>query len=148
MTQTAKRLTDLMAGIHKKYYDENKPYDYLTADEDDEPWNYVGNLWVHEGFLEQHSVSIDLYHFEGDGLPVCDGLDFDGRHPDTGEQLRQHPFCICYCPEWEHPLCLLCYEAGKAGDSDDWEMVPDDVPDDVLTHIADWIETEMNKPKE
>lgn len=135
MTETVKRLTDLMAGIHKKYYEEVKQPDGI--------WGDIGGLWIHDGNQGKPSVSIDLYHFEGDGLPVCDGLDFEGRHPETGEQIKQRAFCICYCPEWEHPLCLLCYEADA--DSDDWEMNPDDVPDDVLTHIADWIENEMNK---
>lgn len=136
MNETVKRLTDLMAGIHKKYYDKKDP---------DEIWDYIGNLWVHEGDPKNPSVSIDLYHFEGDGLPVCDGLDFDGYHPKTRRLLTQRPFCICYCPTWEQPLCLLCYEA--TGDSDDWEMNPADMPVGVLTRIADWIETEMSNPK-
>lgn len=135
MTENVKRLTDLMAGIHKKYYEEVKQPEGI--------WGYIGNLWIHEGEIERPSVNIDLYHFEGDGLPVCDGLDFEGCHPETGELVKQRAFCICYCPGWEHPLYLLCYEAD--GDSDDWEMNPNDVPDDVLTHIADWIENEMNK---
>ncbi len=135
MSKTVKRLTDLMAGIHKKYYDEVKQPDEIYGD--------IGGLWIHEGNPDKPSVSIDLYHFEGDGLPVCEGLDFDGYHPTTHQLIHQRVFCICYCPEWEQPLYILCCE--DDGDSDDWEMPPTDIPVAVLTRIADWIESEMNK---
>lgn len=136
MTDTVKRLTDLMAGIHKKYYDQKQA---------DAIWGDIGNLWVHEGDPEKPSVSIDLYHFEGDGLPVCDGLTWQGRCPHCGTVTTLRAFCVCYCPEWQQPLAILCYE--DDGDCDDWEADLADMPESVLTSIADWIETEMNKTK-
>lgn len=135
MTETVKRLTDLMAGIHKKYYDEVKQPDGI--------WGDIGGLWIHEGNPDKPSVSIDLYHFEGDGLPVCEGLTWQGTCTHCGRQTTVRAFCICYCLEWEQPLCILCCE--DDGDSDDWDANPADIPADVLTRIADWIESEMNK---
>lgn len=128
---TIERLTNIMSGIHKTYYE--------TVKQPDDIWGDVGELWVHEGMSGQKSISIDLYNFEGDGLPVCDGLTWEGTCPKCGETTTLRAFCICYCPTWEQPLCILCCEDQE--DCDDWEANPDELPESVLNNIAGWIES-------
>lgn len=130
---TIQRLTDIMVGIHTEYYEKVK--------QPDEIWGDVGKLWVHEGDNEHKSVNIDLYHFEGDGKPVCDGLKWQGTCPRCGKEHTLRAFCVCYSPTWEQPLCVMCYD--DDGECDDWKPNLTDLPEHVLTSIADWLEDEL-----
>lgn len=83
-------------------------------------------------------ISIDLYNFEGDGEPVCDGLTFKYE----GMENLQRAFCVIYDPDWEDaPLRVLCFD--DKGDGDDYDELPENLPDTVLNAIIQWLETEM-----
>lgn len=131
--KTIDRLTSIMAEIHETYYRDVKRADGI--------WGDVGSLWVHEGSGDTPTVSIDLYHFEGDGLPVCDGLTWPGTCPHCHEATDVRAFCVHYNPaDAPDPVTLLCYE--DQGDCDDWWLKPADVPESVLQAVADWLEAE------
>ena len=77
--QAIQYLTDLVATICGYYYKGR------TQD---------SALRIHEGSCG--TISIDLYNFEGDGKPVCEGLKpctvtYDDGSTDTG-----HLYCMCY----------------------------------------------------
>lgn len=138
MTKTIEHLTKMMAGIHKTYYE--------TEGQSGEVFGDVGQLRVHSENAEQKSISIDLYNFEGDGKPVCDGLTWCGVCPKCGETTMLRAFCICYSPKWEKPLCILCYE--DEGECDDWEADPDILPASVVQSITNWIEGKLKEKKQ
>lgn len=119
-----KRLTDLLATISGYYF--------------------KGRLegcrpWVHERDEECAAISIDLYNFGGDGEPVCDGLKPCTITYDDGSQDSGHLFCMCYDPDDVTPLVFLF---SPEDDSDDIEIDPEDLPEDVLQNILTWLEAE------
>lgn len=94
---------------------------------------------VHE--CAETGISIDLYHFEGDGLPVCDGLKpctitYDDNSQDVGWL-----YCMCYDPCEEQTPLIFLFESGS--NIDDLELDPDDVPEEVLGNILTWLEAEL-----
>ena len=121
--ETIKYLTDLMGVIDAAYFKgrmEGHP------------------LWVHERSDDSTAISIDLYNFEGDGLPVCDGLKpctitFDDNTTDTGWL-----FCMCYDPDDVTPLIFLFTPDGY--EEGDMAINPEDVPEEVLKNIIAWLE--------
>lgn len=131
--ETIKYLTDLMGTIQMAYY-KGKLGNEIEG--------YVGDLRVHE--TGEAGVSIDLYHFEGDGLPVCEGLDFDAVCPADMQLIHQQAYCISYDPDWEeHPVLIQCDD--QTGSDDSFELTLDNVPEDTLKHITAWIESQMPK---
>ena len=126
--ETIKYLTDLMATIQAAYF-KGKCEDVFGQ---------VGGLTVHEsGDPDSCAISIDLYNFDGDGKPVCDGLKpctltFDDGSTDTGWL-----FCMHYDPyEEETPLVFL-FTPEEDGD---YDVDPEDVPEELLQDIIKWIE--------
>ena len=66
--KTIQYLTDLMGVIQNAYYKRGM---FMQLEYDSNS-GVCGDLRVHES--SEGGISIDLYHFEGDGKPVCDGL--------------------------------------------------------------------------
>lgn len=129
--QTSNKLTDLMAFIQMAYY-KGKLGNEIEG--------RVGGLRIHE--TGEAGVSIDLYHFEGDGLPVCDGLDFDAVCPADMQLIHQQAFCISYDPDWEeHPVLVQCSDT--TGTDDSFDLTLDNVPEDVQQRITAWIESQL-----
>lgn len=140
MTETSQQLTDLMARICTAYLQSVKDIDKC----DYEGFGRVGDLRVH-AVDDRNGVSIDLYNFEGDGLPVCDGLTFDSVCPSDGLPIRQTAFCISYNPEWEeHPVLVLCDDATVEESDGGFDLTLDYIPDDVQQRIKTWIESKIN----
>lgn len=121
--QAIQHLTDLMATICGYYYKGR------TQD---------SALRIHEGSCG--GISIDLYNFEGDGKPVCEGLKpctvtYDDGSTDTG-----HFFCMCYDPDDDITPLVFLFSHDEYGDGGDIELDPDDVPLQVLHNITAWLE--------
>lgn len=130
--QTSKYLTDLMATIQMAYFKGGR--------NEEEEEGCVGRLRVHE--TGEAGVSIDLYHFEGDGQPVCDGLDFDAVCPADLQLIHQRAFCISYDPDWEeHPVVIQCSDT--TGSDDSFDLTLDNVPEDVQQRITAWLESQL-----
>lgn len=127
-------LTGLMDVIWNAYF-KSGLFDPLEYDDNSK---MTGDLRVHEG--SRGGISIDLYHFEGDGKPVCDGLAFCAADADARQDPIM-PFCICYNPDdGQRSLVLLCtFE----DDTADFELTPENIPAKVLCNIAAWIERAM-----
>ncbi len=122
--QVINYLTDLMATIQNYYFKsrmEGHP------------------LWVHERFDNSAAISIDLYHFEGDGKPVCDGLNPCTITCDDGSQMKGNLYCMSYDPDDVTPLTFV-FDEETLGDMD---VDPEDVPEDVLKGITEWLEQAM-----
>ena len=133
-----KHLTDVMGVICNAYF--KGKLGVRNGDDTGGDGACCGELWVHETYLDGHSsaISIDLYHFEGDGKPVCDGLKpctitFDDGSTDTGEL-----FCMCYDPDDD--VTPLVLEFSPDDEGDDYDIDPEDVPEDALTNITAWLE--------
>ena len=119
-----KRLTDLLATISGYYF--------------------KGRLegcrpQVHEHSDSGVSISIDLYNFGGDGEPVCDGLKPCTITYDDGTQDSGHLFCMIYDPDDVTPLVFLF---SPEDESDDIEIDPEDMSEEVLQNILTWLEAE------
>ncbi len=129
--ETIKYLTELMATVQMAYFKgrmEGHP------------------LWVHERNDGSAAISIDLYHFGGDGKPVCDGLNPCTVTFDDGTKETGNVFCMCYDPDSETPLVFL-FESGR--DVPDIDLETDCLPAKVLRRIIVWLEEEMRvKPAE
>lgn len=134
--ETMKHLTDLMAFIANAYYKGR--LGERNGEETDGDGAICGKLWVHECDSEHDAgISIDLYNFCGDGRPVCDGLNpytftFDDGSTDTG-----HLYCINYDPDDVNPLV---FAFSPNDESDDYDIKPEDVSEDVLKNITAWLE--------
>lgn len=133
-----KHLTDLMGVISNAYFKGR--LGVRNGDDTGGDGACCGELWVHETYLDKHSsaISIDLYNFEGDGKPVADGLNpcaivFDDGTTDIGEL-----FCMCY--NADDPVTPLVFEFSPQDESDDYDIDPEDVPEDVLRNITAWLE--------
>ena len=136
-----KHLTDLMGVISNAYYKRG----LFTPLEYDSNSRVRGDLRVHEGGdPDKASISIDLYHFEGDGKPVCDGLKPCTITYDDGSQDTGHLFCMHYDPDDVTPLVFLLSH-DEYGDGGDIDVEPESVPADVLENIVRWIESVFNE---
>ncbi len=93
---------------------------------------------VHEHGDDSASISIDLYNFEGDGKPVCDGLKPCTITYDDGTQDNGELYCMCYDPDEEATPLNFIFDNGDS----DIEMDPEDVPEEVLQNILTWLEGE------
>lgn len=125
--KTIKYLTDLMATVQMAHFKGR-----MTR----------CPLIVHEEKDYTAAICIDLYHFGGDGKPVCEGLTFRLADADAIQGVIT-PFAICYDPDDEkHPLTLTCT---VEGDDDAFDITPAYLPTVVLERIAKWLEAEMQK---
>ena len=116
------KLTDLMATIQCAYY-KGRMEGHRHC--------------VHERTDDSAAISIDLYHFCGDGLPVCDGLKpctitYDDGTTDTG-----WVFCMCYDPDDVQQLAFLF---SPEDDRPDMETEPESIPEQALQNIVQWLE--------
>lgn len=141
MKQISIQLTNLMAAISAAFY-RSKPADMTECN--------VGELRVHQNDSGK-GISIDLYNFEGDGLPVCEGLDFDAVCPADMQMIHQRAWCITYDPDWTgYPVLVLCSDT--TGQDDDFELNLDGVPEEVQRTITRWLQgrlpEEMNNLKQ
>lgn len=129
--ETIKHLTDLMATIQMAYY---------KGGHREDTFGHVGRLRVHE--TGEVGISIDLYHFEGDGLPVCEGLDFDAVCPTDMQLIHQRAWCISYDPDWEeHPVIIQCSDI--TGTDDSLDLTLDYVPEEVQQQIITWLKSQL-----
>lgn len=127
-----KCLTDLMATVQMAYFKGRME---------------GCTLIVHEE--NNATISIDLYNFEGDGKPVCDGLKPCTITYDDNTQDSGWLFCMAYDPDDDvTPLAFLFTPDGDEGDM---EIDPEDVPEEVLKNVIAWLEKAMKpqpeKPK-
>ena len=136
--QTIQYLTDLMGVIANAYYKKGMfaPLEY------DDHSGVRGDLRVHES--GDAGISIDLYHFEGDGLPVCDGLKPCTITYDDGSKDIGHLFCMCYDADDVTPLVFL-FSHDEYGDGGDIDLEPESIPADVLENIVGWLEGMFNE---
>lgn len=135
--ETINHLTDLMGVIQKDFYKRG----IFMPLEFDSNSRVCGDLRVHG--CSQGGISIDLYNFEGDGLPVCDGLKpctltFDDGSTDIG-----HLFCMHYNQDDVTPLVFL-FSHDEYGDYGDIDVEPESVPSDVLENIVKWLEGQFH----
>ena len=125
--ETVKKLTDLMGVICNAYWKSRE----------------IG-VRVHES--HDAAISIDLYHFEGDGLPVCDGLNPCTITCDDGSTMTGNVFCMTYNPDDVTPL-VFQFEGGD-NDTPDMDIDPDDMPEESLKNVVAWLEQEMIPAKQ
>ena len=124
--QTIQYLTGLMATIQAAHF-KGRLHDR--------------ELRVHEsGDADSTAISIDLYHFEGDGKDVCDGLHDLTITFDDGSQDTGWLFCMHYDPDG--PTTPLTFLFMPDGDEEDYDIDPELVPLDVLQNITRWLEQE------
>ena len=99
---------------------------------------------VHESpQVSSAEISIDLYHFEGDGKPVCDGLKPCTITCDDGSTMTGNVFCMTYDPDDEvTPLVFLFTPNDNIPDI---EVDPDDMPEESLKNVVAWLEAEMQQ---
>ena len=128
--ETTKYLTDLMATVQMAYF----------------KGRMVGHpLWVHERDGHSAAISIDLYHFCGDGEPVCEGLVPCDITDDDGDTVALNVFCVCYDPDDEkRPLVFLTED----DDADYSDAAPEQLPEETLRNVAAWLEAKMQKKPE
>lgn len=99
---------------------------------------------VHES--HDAAISIDLYHFEGDGKPVCDGLNPCTITCDDGSTMTGNVFCMTYDPDDVTPL-VFQFEGGD-NNTPDMDIDPDDMPMESLKNVVVWLEKEMIPAKQ
>ena len=127
--ETIKHLTDVMGVICNAHWKSRE----------------IG-VRVHES--HDAAISIDLYHFEGDGKDVCEGLHDCVVTFDDGTTAKGWLFCMCYNPDDEVTPLVFEFTLGDDDDTDrpcDIDVDPEDVPDDVLVNVLAWLETEMQQ---
>jgi hypothetical protein len=91
---------------------------------------------VHESpLVSSAAVSVDLYHFEGDGLPVCEGLKPCTVRLEDGRAAAGNVFCMCYDPD----SCLV-FEFEPDGEGGDIDLMPEWLPLATLKNVAAWLE--------
>ena len=131
---TIKHLTDLMVTIQMAYYKGR--LGVRNGDDTGGDGAVCGELWVHETGNNEAAISIDLYNFGGDGLPVCEGLNpctitFDDGTTDTGWLYN-----MFYIPDDVTPLAFNF----TPNNGPDIDVKPDSLPEGVLRNITAWIE--------
>lgn len=101
---------------------------------------------VHESpQVSSAAISIDLYHFGGDGLPVCDGLNPCTITCDDGSTMMGNVFCMCYNPDDEvTPLVFLFTPDDNIPDI---EVDPNDMLELSLKNVVAWLEKEITPAK-
>ena len=133
--ETIKYLTDLMATVQMAYF----------------KGRMVGRSpWVHERDDVSAAISIDLYHFCGDGEPVCDGLKPCTVTLADGMVKETEICCVCYDPDNEKcPLTFLADDGeDEDGDRDLYDVLPEQLPEQVIANVAEWLEAELRKDPE
>ena len=105
---------------------------------------------VHE--TGEAGISIDLYNFEGDGKPVCEGMKPCKITCDDGSTKIGHIFCMVYDPDEEETPLVFLFSHGEYGDEGDMDIGPEEVPEETLQNITQWLEravvsVEPAKPK-
>lgn len=138
--QDIQYLTDLMATISAAYYKKGL-FGPPEGEENLDPgFGRRGRLWLHE--TSEAGVSIDLYDLFGDNLPMCEHLEFDDQTHQEGMPARQQAYCISYNPDWEeHPVLVLCNEAGVKETDDSFDLSLEDIPAETVASIIQWIES-------
>ena len=137
--ETIQKLTDLMGVICNAYWKGR--LGERNGDETGGDGACCGELWVHEG--EDGHISIDLYHFEGDGKDVCEGLHDCVVTFDDGTTAKGWLFCMAYNPDDEVTPLVFEFTLGDDDDTDrpcDIDVDPECVPEDALTNITAWLE--------
>jgi len=94
---------------------------------------------VHE-HQQDSGISIDLYNFEGDGKPVCEGLKPCTITYDDGSTDIGHLFCMCYDPDEEETPLVFMFSHDEYGDGGDIDIAPDCLPEEALQNITQWLE--------
>lgn len=129
--QTIQYLTDLMATIQAAYFKGRE----------------TGSLCIDEVGLA--GIVFDLYDFDGDGHDFVEGL--NGVVPDHSahgveEKESGRVYCVGYDPDDEEPIF---FQFAPDDGSDDYIILPDTLPADLLQNIATWLEQAMQPmPKE
>lgn len=123
--QAIQYLTDLMATIANAHYKGRE----------------TGRLCIDEA--EMAGITIDLYDFDGDGHDFVEGL--NGVMPDHSahgveEKESGRVYCVGYDPDDEEPLF---FQFAPDDGSDDYAILPDTLPADLLERIAAWLERAM-----
>ena len=124
--EIVKHLTELMATVQMAHFKGRET-----------------GVRVHENPApDSLAISIDLYHFEGDGKPVCDGLNPCTITCDDGSTMTGNIFCMVYDPRLDAvtPLVFLF-------ELPDIEVDPEKMPEESLKNVLKWLEQEM-VPKE
>ena len=122
--ETIKYLTDLMATVQMAYFKGRET-----------------GVRVHEcPDQDSAAISVDLYHFEGDGQPVADGLVPCTVTFDDGSTMTGSVFCMTFDPDDEDQPLVFQFDSGVIHDMD---ADPDALPEQVLRDVAAWLEKEM-----
>jgi len=120
------RITQMMADIHRAYINEEM---------------FKQPLWVHQSMSGNHCISIDLYHFGGDGHPVCDGLKPCPVAMADGKSEAGDVFCMSYDTN-RTPRLVFLYEP-IARDAALVETDADTLPEVALQNVAAWLKGQM-----
>ena len=121
--QVIENLTELVAKVQQAYF---------AGKMEGQP------LWVHEHLDDTKGISIDLYHFEGDGKPVCEGL--KPCTLTTGETVSE-VFCMTFDPAWENGVLKLLVSPEE--DEPDYDVQPEVLPEDALENITVWLQGQI-----
>jgi hypothetical protein len=141
--ETIQHLTDLMGVISNAYWKGR--LGVRNGDDTGGDGACCGELWVHETYLDGHSaaISIDLYHFGGDGKDVCDGLHDCTVTFDDGTTAKGRLFCMAYNPDDEVTPLVFEFTLGDDDDTDrpcDIDVDPEGMPEEVLRNVTAWLE--------
>lgn len=142
--ETIKYLTDLMGLIQNAYFSGR--LGERNGDDTCGEGVIHGELWVREDIdLHSPAINIDLYDFGGTGKDFVEGL--QGVTPYHGEDTESKTgwvYNIGYNPDDEHPLY---FDFSPDDESDDYTILPETLPEDLLKRIAAWLEREMQSKK-
>ena len=132
MTKTKKQqvienLTELLAKVQQAYF---------AGKMEGHP------LWVHEHLDDTMGISIDLYHFCGDGEPVCDGLTSLSLTLEAGAKGKADVFCMVYDPQEEHRLVFLI-EPDDDELPDTMDVLPTVLPEQALENVYVWLQGQI-----
>ena len=98
---------------------------------------------VHRSFAGSKRISIDLYHFEGDGLPVCDGLNPCTLELECGVTVvGDEIFCMVFDPEWEDSKLKFIVSPNE--EACDYDVDPEVLTQETLENITVWLKGQMN----
>ena len=136
--ETIKYLTDLMATVQMAYFKGR--LGVRNGDNTGGDGAVCGELWVHESpCVSSAAISIDLYDFGGDGLPVCDGLEPCTITCDDGSAMTGVVFCMCYNPDDELTPLVFEFEGADDG-TPDMDVAPEQMPEPALKNVTAWLE--------
>lgn len=124
--ETIKYLTDLMATVQMAHFKGRE----------------LG-VRVHESGNDDAAISVDLYNFEGDGKPVCDGLNPCTITYDDGTTDKGLVYCMCYNPDEEETPLVFLFSHDEYGDGGDIDIDPEDLSEETLLNITQWLEKAM-----